>query len=81
MEWNEIKLLLPSQKPKNNIERHTISCGKVLDGILNVSKTGVNGRRCQKKEHGSDSTCIRGWSKKYYRKIYSKHHSGEPSGI
>jgi hypothetical protein len=48
MEWNEIKLLLPSEKPNDTIGRPIIPFRKVLDGILHVLGQGVNGRCCQK---------------------------------
>jgi putative transposase len=40
MEWNEIKLLLPSEKPNNTIGRPVIPFGKVLDGIVYILRTG-----------------------------------------
>ena len=38
--WNEIKLLLPSEKPNKTIGRPVISFRKVLKGILHVLRTG-----------------------------------------
>ncbi|MGC2428934.1 MAG: hypothetical protein WA421_18010 [Nitrososphaeraceae archaeon] len=32
--WNEIRSILPSEKPDNTIGRPATSYGKVLDGIL-----------------------------------------------
>ena len=40
MEWNEIDLLLPPEKPNDTIGRPVIPFRKVLDGILYVSRTG-----------------------------------------
>jgi len=40
MEWNEIDLLLPPEKPNDTIRRPIISFRKVLDGILHVLRTG-----------------------------------------
>ena len=38
--WDEIRLILPSEKPANTIGRPAISFRKVLDGILYVLRTG-----------------------------------------
>ena len=34
--WNEIRLILPLEKPNNTIGRPAVSFRKVLDGILYV---------------------------------------------
>jgi transposase len=56
--WDEIKLILPSEKTNNTIGRPAVPFRKVLDGILYVLRT-----RCQwkmmPKEYGSGSTCHR----------------------
>jgi len=41
--WNEIKNILPDEKPENTIGRPVISYRKVLDGILFVLRTGCQG--------------------------------------
>ena len=38
--WDEIRLILPSEKPNNTIGRPAVSFRKVLDGILYVLRTG-----------------------------------------
>ena len=38
--WDEIRLILPPEKPANTIGRPVVSFRKVLDGILYVSRTG-----------------------------------------
>ena len=53
--WDEIELLLPSEKPNNTIGRPLISFGKVLDGILDVSRRGCQWKMLPK-EYGSGST-------------------------
>lgn len=42
--WNEVRRILPSEKPSNTKGRPPVSYRKVLDGILYVLRTGVNGR-------------------------------------
>ena len=53
--WDEIKMILPKEKPSSTIGRPVIPYRKVLDGILYVLRT-----RCQwkmlPKEYGSSST-------------------------
>ena len=58
MEWNEIKLLLPSEKPNDTIGRPIIPFRKVLDGILHVLRTGCQWKMLPK-EYGSGSTTCR----------------------
>jgi transposase len=38
--WNEIKNILPDEKPENTIGRPIVPYRKVLDGILFVLRTG-----------------------------------------
>jgi transposase len=56
--WDEIKLILPSEKPNNTIGYPVVSFRKVLDGIVYVLRM-----ECQWKmipnEFGSGSTCHR----------------------
>ena len=48
--WNEIRMMLPPEKPINTIGRPVISFRKVLDGILYVLRMGRQWkiRCCQK---------------------------------
>jgi len=55
--WDEIRLILPSEKPTNTIRRPAVSFRKVLDGILYVLRTGCQWKMLPK-EYGSDSTVI-----------------------
>jgi putative transposase len=51
--WNEIRLVLPSEKPNNTIGRPAaVSFRKVLDGILFVLRTGCQWKMLPK-EYGS----------------------------
>jgi transposase len=65
----DINLLLPSEKPNNTIGRPLIPFGKVLDRILHVLRTGCRWKMLPN-EHGSDSTCHRGWSKKLLEDLF-----------
>ena len=38
--WNEIKNILPDEKPENTIGRPIVPYRKVLDGILFILRTG-----------------------------------------
>jgi transposase len=40
--WDEIRFILPSEKPNNTIGRPAVSFRKVLDGILYVLRTGMS---------------------------------------
>jgi putative transposase len=56
--WDEIKLLLPPEKPNNTTGRPIVPFRKVLDGILYVLRTGCQWKMLPK-EYGSGSTCHR----------------------
>ena len=59
--WNEIKLLLPPEKPNDTIGRPIIPFRKVLDGMLHVLRTGCQWKILPR-EYGSGSTiCHRGF--------------------
>jgi transposase len=53
--WNEIRLVLPSEKSNNTIGCPVITFRKVLDGILYVLITGYQWKMLPK-EYGSGST-------------------------
>jgi transposase len=53
--WNEIKLLLPPEKPNDTIGRPIIPFRKVLDGMLHVLRTGCQWKILPR-EYGSGST-------------------------
>ena len=60
--WDEIRMILPPEKPDNTIGRPVVSFRKVLEGILyvfwNVLRTGCQWKMLPK-EYGSGSTCHR----------------------
>jgi len=56
--WDEIKNILPKEKPFNTVGRPIVKYRKVFDGILYVLRTGCQWKMLPK-EYGSGSTCHR----------------------
>lgn len=56
--WNEIKNILPNEKPENTIGRPIVPYRKVFDGIMFILRTGCQWKMLPK-EYGSGSTCHR----------------------
>ena len=54
--WDEIKNILPKEKPINTVGRPIVRYRKVIDGILYVLRTGCQWNMLPK-EYGSSSTC------------------------
>ena len=69
--WNEISLVLPSEKPNNTIGRPVVSFRKVMDGILYVLRTGCQWKMLPK-EYGSGSTCHRRFQQWSTSKVFQK---------
>src|SRR5215203_6307181 len=69
--WNEIKNILPDEKPENTIGRPVISYRKVLDGILFVLRTGCQWKMLPK-EYGSGSTCHRRFQEWTVYKVFQR---------
>jgi transposase len=69
--WDEISLILPSEKPNNTIGRPAVSFRKVLDGILFVLRTGCQWKMLPK-EYGSGSTCHRRFKQWSSSKVFQK---------
>ena len=55
---DEIKNILPKEKPSKTIGRPIVSYRKVFDGILYILRTGCQWKMLPK-EYGSGSTCHR----------------------
>jgi transposase len=72
--WDEIKMILPKEKPSRTIGRPVIPYRKVLDGILYVLRTGCQWKLLPK-EHGSGSTCHRQFQEWNKRGVFKKHGS------
>jgi transposase len=59
--WNEVKHILPKEKPRNTKGHLAVPFRKVLDGILFVLRTGCQWKTLPR-EYGSGSiTCHRGF--------------------
>ena len=57
--WNEVKKILPKEKPRNTKGHPAVPFRQVLDGILFVLRTGCQWKMMLPKEYGSGSTCHR----------------------
>ena len=69
--WDEIRLILPSEKPDNTVGRPAVSFRKVLDGILYVLRTGCQWKMLPK-EYGSGSTCHRRFQQWSTSKVFQR---------
>jgi transposase len=69
--WDEIKVILPPEKPYKTIGRPVVPFRKVLDGILYVLRTGCQWKMLPK-EYGSGSTCHRRFQEWIVSKIFQK---------
>jgi transposase len=56
--WDEIKIILPKEKPLRTVGRPIVKYRKVLDGILYILRTGCQWKMLPS-EYGSGSTCHR----------------------
>ena len=56
--WDEIKVILPREKPLKTVGRPIVPYRRVLDGVLYILRTGCQWRMLPK-EYGSGSTCHR----------------------
>ena len=69
--WDEIKQILPVEKPTKTIGRPVVPFRKVLDGILYVLGTGCQWKMLPK-EYGSGSTCHRRFQEWISKSIFQK---------
>lgn len=69
--WDEIKIILPPEKPDKTIGRPVVPFRKVLDGILYVLRTGCQWKMLPK-EYGSGSTCHRRFQEWTVSKVFQK---------
>jgi transposase len=69
--WNEISLVLPSEKPNNTIGGPIVSFRRVMDGILYVSRTECQWKMLPK-EYGSGSTCHRRFQQWSTSKVFER---------
>ena len=70
--WNEIKIILPNEKPENTIGRPIVPYRKVLDGIMFVLRTGGCQWKMLPREYGSGSTCHRRFQEWVQSGVFSK---------
>src|SRR5215510_4842588 len=69
--WNEIKNILPDEKPENTIGRPVVPYRKVFDGIVFVLRTGCQWKMLPK-EFDSGSTCHRRYQEWMQLGIFDK---------
>jgi len=69
--WDEIKLLLPPEKPNDTIGRPAISFRKILDGIVYILRTGCQWKMLPK-DYGSGSTCHRRFQEWTVSEVFQK---------
>ena len=69
--WDEIKLILPSEKLDKTVGRPVVPFRKVLDGILYVLRTGCQWKMLPK-EYSSGSTCHRRFQEWTVYKVFYK---------
>ena len=60
--WDEIRNILPKEKPPKTVGRPIIPFRKVMDGIVYVLRTGCQWKMLSS-EYGSGSTCHRRFQK------------------
>jgi putative transposase len=70
--WDEIKIILPPEKPDKTIGRPVVQFRKVLDGIFYVLRTGCQWKMLLPKEYGSGSTCHRRFQEWRVSKVFEK---------
>jgi transposase len=69
--WDEIRMILPPEKPINTIGRPVVSFRKILEGILYVLRTGCQWKMLPK-EYGSGSTCHRRFQQWSLFKVFQR---------
>ena len=69
--WDEIQLILPSEKANNTVGRPVIPFRKIVDGILYVLRTGCQWKMLPK-EYGSGSTCHRRFQEWIEYKVFQR---------
>ena len=69
--WNEVKTILPKEKPHDSQGRPAVPFRQVLDGILFVLRTGCQWKMLPK-EYGSGSTCHRRFSQWVQLGVFEK---------
>ena len=70
--WNEIKNILPDEKPENTIGRPIVPYRKVFDGILFVLRTGSQWKTLPKEYGSGSTTCHRRFQEWRQSSIFDK---------
>ena len=70
--WEEIKLLLPSEKPNKTIGRPVVPFRKVLDGIVYILRTGCQWKMLPKEYGSGSTTCHRRFQQWTVSKVFQK---------
>ena len=70
--WDEIKIILPPEKPNKTIGRPIISYRKVLDGIVYILTTGCQVENTSKEYGSASSTCHRRFQQWIVSEIFRK---------
>jgi transposase len=70
--WNEIKNILPDEKPENTIGRPIVPYRKVLDGVLFVLRTGCQWKMLPKEYGSGSTTCHRRFQESRQSGIFDK---------
>jgi transposase len=69
--WDEVRHILPLEKPSNTKGRPPVSYRKVLDGILYVLRTGCQWKMLSR-DYGSGSTCHRRFQQWVRRGVFQR---------
>ena len=69
--WNEVKDILPNEKPPETVGRPSVPYRTVLDGILYVLRTGCQWKSLPR-EYGSGSTCHRRFQEWVRSRVFQK---------
>jgi putative transposase len=70
--WDEIKLLLPPEKPNDTIGRPAISFRKVLNGIVYILRTGCQWKMLPKDYGSGSTTCHRRFQEWTVSEVFQK---------
>jgi transposase len=70
--WDEIRLILPPEKPNKTIGRLVVPFRKVLDGILYVLRTGCQWKMIPKEYGSGSTTCHRRFQEWSTSKVFQK---------
>lgn len=70
--WNEIKLILPPEKPNKTIGRPVVPFRKVLDDIAYILRTGCQWKMLPKEYGSGSTTCHRRFQEWTVSKVFQR---------